>query len=41
MKGKRKTDEVFDLVNVNHLNNYLETIMPDLTVKIFRTYRSS
>lgn len=29
------------MVSVTHLNNYLGTIMPDLTVKTFRTYRSS
>ena len=38
---KNKTQQVFDKINPDILNDYLKSIMPDLTAKVFRTYNAS
>lgn len=40
-KEKSKSDELFDLINPQMLNQYLGTMMPDLTAKVFRTFNAS
>eukprot|EP00968_Pinguiococcus_pyrenoidosus_P014454 scaffold1307_cov200-Pinguiococcus_pyrenoidosus.AAC.143 len=41
MRGKRKSEDVFDRLNPTILNNHLQSIMPGLTAKVFRTYNAS
>ena len=41
MKGKEKKDNLFDLVNSQMINRYLEGYMPGLTSKVFRTFNAS
>lgn len=41
VKNKKASDDLFDLIDPPTLNNYLKTIMPDLTAKVFRTYNAS
>jgi len=41
MNGKTKHDELFDLVIPNDLNKYLQSFMPKLSAKVFRTYNAS
>jgi DNA topoisomerase-1 len=41
IKNKKKDDEIFDQINTNLLNNYLKSMMKDLTAKVFRTYNAS
>jgi DNA topoisomerase I len=41
MKNKKKTDDIFDEINPTLLNNYLKSMMEDLTAKVFRTYNAS
>jgi DNA topoisomerase-1 len=41
MQNKSPEDELFDLVNSNILNNYLTSLMKNLTAKVFRTFNSS
>lgn len=41
MSGKVKTDQLFDLINSNDINKYLQGFMKNLTAKIFRTYNAS
>ncbi len=38
---KSKSDELFDLINPQMLNQYLGTMMEGLTAKVFRTYNAS
>ena len=40
-KGKSKSDELFDLINPQMLNQYLGSMMEGLTAKVFRTYNAS
>jgi len=40
-KGKKKTDDLFDLINPQMLNQYLGLMMEGLTAKVFRTYNAS
>jgi len=40
-RGKGKTVEIFPSVNAVTLNDYLKTLMPDLTAKVFRTWKAS
>ncbi len=40
-KGKKKSDELFDLINPQMLNQYLGTMMEGLTAKVFRTFNAS
>lgn len=39
-KNKDKTDDLFDEINSNMLNNYIKTMMSNLTAKVFRTYNA-
>ena len=41
VKGKKKSDDLFDLINPQMLNQYLGTMMEGLTAKVFRTYNAS
>ncbi len=41
IKNKNKKDDIFDHVNSNDINNYLKSLMNDLTAKVFRTYNAS
>jgi DNA topoisomerase-1 len=41
INNKNKDDDLFDLITPVDLNNYLKTMLPDLTAKIFRTYNAS
>jgi len=39
--GKKPDGDLFDLINSTKLNEYLKSIMPDLSAKVFRTYNAS
>ncbi len=41
MKDKGKNDELFDLINSNDVNKYLQSLMKGLTAKVFRTFNAS
>lgn len=41
LKDKEKGDQVFDKINSNDVNKYLQEFMKDLTAKVFRTYNAS
>jgi DNA topoisomerase-1 len=41
MKNKNSEDQLFDLINSNDINKYLQTFMKKLTAKVFRTYNAS
>ena len=38
MQGKKPGDQIFDGINSRKVNEFLQTIMPGLTAKVFRTY---
>lgn len=38
---KAPADNIFDLINSSKLNEYLTSLMPELTAKVFRTYNAS
>lgn len=38
---KEPSDDIFDLINSSRLNEYLTSLMPELTAKVFRTYNAS
>lgn len=38
MHGKKPGDQIFDGINSRKVNAFLQTIMPGLTAKVFRTY---
>jgi DNA topoisomerase-1 len=40
-KGKSKSDDLFELINPQMLNQYLGQMMEGLTAKVFRTYNAS
>lgn len=40
-KNKKKTEDLFDLINPNMLNIYLKSMMEELTAKVFRTFNAS
>ena len=40
-KGKDPQDEVFDIVTSRDVNRFLSSIVPGLTVKVFRTYHAT
>lgn len=40
-KGKGKSSEIFPNVDSTSLNDYLKTLLPNLTAKVFRTYKAS
>lgn len=41
MENKKPADDLFDRLNTSVLNEYLNTLMPGLTAKVFRTYNAS
>lgn len=41
IKGKTDTDNIFELINSNDINKYLQSFMKNLTAKVFRTYNAS
>jgi len=41
IKNKKKSDDLFELINPSMLNNYLKSMMEELTAKVFRTYNAS
>ena len=41
LKNKKKDDDLFTNVNSVSLNSYLNSLMPNLTAKVFRTYHAS
>jgi len=41
VNNKKKSDDIFDLINPTLLNNYLKSMMPELTAKVFRTFNAS
>ena len=40
-EGKKTGDDLFDRLNTSILNEYLSSLMPGLTAKVFRTYNAS
>lgn len=38
---KEPIEDIFDLINSARLNEYLQSLMPELTAKVFRTYNAS
>jgi DNA topoisomerase-1 len=40
-KNKSKTSEIFDEVSTTDINKYLQSLMDNLTAKVFRTYNAS
>ena len=40
-RGKAQTDDLFDLINAQKLNDYLKGLMEGLSAKVFRTYNAS
>jgi len=40
-KKKKQTEQVFDLLSPTALNRHLQSLMPGLTAKVFRTYNAS
>ena len=41
MDNKKPGDDLFDRLNTSTLNEYLNSLMPGLTAKVFRTYNAS
>ncbi|ANB50940.1 hypothetical protein [Powai lake megavirus] len=41
MEGKKKGDQLFDLITPTDVNKYLQSFMKNLTAKVFRTYNAS
>ena len=41
MENKKGGDDLFDRLNTSILNEYLSSLMPGLTAKVFRTYNAS
>ena len=41
IQNKSKNDDIFDNISPNDLNNYLQSFMPNLTSKVFRTMNAS
>lgn len=41
IQGKAASDELFDLISTNSLNDYLKSFMPKLSAKVFRTFNAS
>ncbi len=40
-KGKAQDDLLFDRINTGRLNDYLKSMMDELSAKVFRTYNAS
>jgi DNA topoisomerase-1 len=41
IRGKAKDDGLFDMINASKLNDYLKSLVPGLSAKVFRTYNAS
>ena len=41
MKDKQGSDDLFDRLNTQKMNEYLSSLMAGLTAKVFRTYNAS
>ena len=41
LHGKDKENNLFDKIDAQELNDYLKTLMSELTAKVFRTYNAS
>ena len=41
VENKKEGDDLFDRLNTSILNEYLSSLMPGLTAKVFRTYNAS
>jgi len=41
LKNKKPTDDVFDKIDAQSLNDYLKSLMDGLTAKVFRTFNAS
>ncbi|CAL8144540.1 unnamed protein product [Orchesella dallaii] len=41
VKEKKKNGFLFDMIDTKRVNEYLARLMPDLTAKVFRTFRAS
>jgi len=39
--GKKPKDDLFDQIDAGRLNDYLKSLMPKLSAKVFRTYNAS
>jgi DNA topoisomerase-1 len=39
-KGRKSSDKIFPNINATSLNGYLKKFLPDLTAKVFRTYKA-
>ena len=40
-KGKKPDHDIFDQIDPTKVNKHLQTLMPGLTIKVFRTYNAS
>ena len=40
-KNKKEDEDVFDKIDPSKVNSHLQTLMPGLTIKVFRTYNAS
>jgi DNA topoisomerase-1 len=41
IRGKNGGDNLFDQINASRLNDYLKSLLPGLSAKVFRTYNAS
>ena len=41
IRAKNDSDNLFDIINAGKLNDYLRSLMPGLSAKVFRTYNAS
>jgi DNA topoisomerase-1 len=41
IRGKSKEDGLFEMINASKLNDYLKSLVPGLSAKVFRTYNAS
>jgi len=41
MHGKQAGDQIFDQISSTHINRFLNSIVPGLTAKVFRTYHAT
>lgn len=41
IQEKDPSDDIFDQINPTKLNEYLSSLMPGLTAKVFRTFNAS
>lgn len=41
IKGKKGSDDLFELINAGKLNDYLKSLYKNLSAKVFRTYNAS